>query len=88
MKSNTRGQLEVFPIWPLVLVAVLTLGIVVAKTIIGEVGSVDMASIETTCLGLWGCGGPTPLGIASTVGLLLLVIGSMVMAVRGWLPRR
>lgn len=69
------------------MLAVLTLGIVVAETIIGEVTSTDMASIETTCLGLWGCGGPTLLGVASTAGLLLLVVGIVVMGVRGWLPR-
>ncbi len=86
--TDTRGQVtSPWPAGALTMLAVLTLGIIVIETIIGEVGSVEASSIETTCLGIWGCGGPTLLGIAVTVGLLVAVVGMVVLGLRGWLPR-
>lgn len=86
--TDTRGQVtSPWPAGALTMLVVFTLGIVVAETIIGDVTSVDMASIETTCLGIWGCGSPSLFGVVGTIGLLLVVGGVVVMGLRGWLPR-
>jgi len=87
MKDNTRGQLESG--WPpgALLLVVLTIGLVVAETIIDEVSSVDESTLETACLGVWGCGTPSLLETAVTVALLIVVIGTIAYGVRGGLPR-
>lgn len=86
--DDTRGQvMDGWPVGVLTTLVVLGMGIAVGETLIDEINSVDPASIETICLGVWGCGSPSLLAVATTVALLLVVIGMIAYGVRGGLPR-
>lgn len=88
INDDTRGQ-ATNP-WPTPLVLVLVVSgllVFVGKTVLSEVGSVDTALMETTCLGVWGCGTPSPLAVTATVAMLIVLIGTIAFGLRGGLPR-
>ena len=88
LKDDTRGQaMDGWPVGAMTMLVVLGMGIAVGEMLIGEVDSVDAARIETTCLGVWGCGSPSLLAVATTLAILVVVIGTIAYGVRGGLPR-
>lgn len=76
-----------WPVGTVTLLVMFTVALVMLESVIGEMETVDASSIETSCLGVWECGGPSLLAIAGAVGLLMVLVGTIVLGLRGRLPR-